>query len=75
MRTTRRGGLQIGRRGERERERERERGDMRRGGVSVCLSRFPISTPFMHSATPQEDFVCGFGVREGRKEGRRRKLC
>ena len=24
----------------------------------------------MHSATPQEDFVCGFGVREGgRREG------
>ena len=43
------------------------------GGVavplSVCLSRFPISTPFMHSATPQEDFVCGFGVRRG-EEGR-----
>ena len=64
MRTTRRGGLQIGRRGG-----GRESGDMRRGGVSVCLSRFPISTPFMHSATPQEDFVCGFGVRAGRKEG------
>ena len=37
--------------------------------MSVCLSRFPISTPFMHSATPQEDFVCGFGVREEGREG------